>query len=131
MGDVNIRTHPEISPELVGEVVENAPGMCVARLMTIPGMRADARGLVHGGFTFGLADYAAMVAVNDPHVVLGAADVKFFAPIRVGETLIAKAEVFEEKGKKRSVRCSVVTDKTVFEGVFTCFVLEEHVLGGE
>jgi acyl-coenzyme A thioesterase PaaI-like protein len=44
-------------------------------------MAADQRGLVHGGFTFGLADYAAMVAVNDPNVVLGAAEVRFLAPV--------------------------------------------------
>ena len=38
----------------------------VAALTTDPEMAADDRGLVHGSFTFGLADYAAMLAVNDP-----------------------------------------------------------------
>ena len=47
-------------------------------------MAADGRGLVHGGFTFGLADFAAMCAVNDPNVVLGAATCKFLAPVQVG-----------------------------------------------
>jgi acyl-coenzyme A thioesterase PaaI-like protein len=48
-------------------------------------MAVDDRGLVHGGFVFGLADHAAMLAVNDPNVVLGAASTRFLKPVRVGE----------------------------------------------
>jgi len=44
-------------------------------------MAADARGLVHGGFTFGLADYAAMLAVNEPTVVLASAQTKLITPL--------------------------------------------------
>ena len=92
-------------------------------------MSADQYGLVHGGFTFGLADYAAMLAVNDPNVVLGAAEVKLLAPVRVGSELIATAEVREEKGKKRVVECCVkVGETTIMDGSFTCFVLDKHIL---
>lgn len=124
---MKVYTHLQISPHLVGEAVELSPGHARARLVTNLEMCADDRGLVHGGFIFGLADFAAMLAVNDPHVVLGAAETRFLAPVRVGEVLQAEAEVVEEKGKKRIVRCSVASGKTVFEGAFTCFVLEGHV----
>jgi acyl-coenzyme A thioesterase PaaI-like protein len=125
------RTHLETSASLVGEPVETAAGVAVARLVTTEAMRTDSRGLVHGGFTFGLADYAAMLAVNDPHVVLGAAECRFLAPVRVGERLTARAEVREEKGRKRVVACVVEAGgKSVFEGTFTCFALERHILDG-
>ncbi len=124
------QTHLKISPLWVGVPLELSAGRAEARLQTRPEMCADERDLVHGGFAFGLADYAAMLAVNDPHVVLGAAETRFLAPVRLGEIMIARAEVFEEKGKKRLVRCSVFTDKVVFEGTFTCFVLDRHVLDG-
>jgi acyl-coenzyme A thioesterase PaaI-like protein len=91
-------------------------------------MGADDDGLVHGGFAFGLADFAAMLAVNDPYVILGSAEVKFLAPVRTGEIMTARAEVVGEKGKKRLVRCTVSTDREVFEGTFTCLVLDQHVL---
>lgn len=120
-------THGKISPNWVGEALELTPGKATARLRTHAEMCADDRGLVHGGFAFGLADYAAMLAVNDPNVVLGAAETRFLAPVRCGETLTARAEVCEESGKKRIVRCSVATERVVFEGTFTCFVLERHV----
>lgn len=92
-------------------------------------MAADEHGLVHGGFVFGLADYAAMLAVGDPNVVLGSAETRFLRPVRVGERLLAVAEVEAEDGKKRQVRVQVRRDAdAVMTGLFTCFVLPEHVL---
>ena len=92
-------------------------------------MAADEQGLVHGGFVFGLADYAAMLAVNDPFVVLGAAACRFLRPVRVGDTVRAVADVVETQGKKQEVRVVARRgDEDVFEGTFTCFVLTKHVL---
>ena len=141
-------THLEIDPELVGAPLEVSAGHAKAELVTDERMRADAEGLVHGGFVFGLADYAAMLAVNDPNVVLGGAEVRFVKPVGVGETLHAVADVRERKGNKQvvEVSCAVVsggseesggaaapsaqtTDaREVFTGSFTCFVLDQHVL---
>jgi len=122
-------THLSISPTWVGTAVELAKDRAVAQLETRQEMCADEAGLIHGGFTFGLADYAAMLAVNDPHVVLGGAEVKFLAPVRCGEVMSATAVVREVKGKKHQVDCRVlVGERLVFEGQFTCFVLEQHIL---
>lgn len=101
------------------------------RLATLPSMAADSAGLVHGGFVFGLADYAAMLAVNDPNVVLGAAETRFTAPVAVGEEVEAEASVQEARGRKRVVHVTCrVGEKVVLEGAFTTFVLDRHVLGG-
>ncbi|NOY44128.1 MAG: PaaI family thioesterase [Deltaproteobacteria bacterium] len=126
------RTHLAIHPDWVGEAVELAEGACRARLETRPEMAADDRGLVHGGFTFGLADYAVMMAVNHPNVVLGAAEVRFTAPVRVGEVMEARARVVEADGKRRKVRVEVeAAGRRVLEGILTAFVLERHVLEGD
>ncbi|MCB9674165.1 MAG: thioesterase [Alphaproteobacteria bacterium] len=124
-------THPAIDPSLSGTVVAMAPGEATVHLATIPSMRADDRGLVHGGFVFSAADYAAMVAVNDPNVVLGSADVRFVAPVSVGETVALAARVTGEKGRKRVVEVrGTVGERAVLEGTFTTFVLDAHVLDG-
>lgn len=122
-------THLDINPQLVGRPVVLTQGRAEVRLITTQVMSADQYGLVHGGFTFGLADYAAMLAINDPNVVLGAAEVKLLAPVKVGSEMTAVAQVREEKGKKRIVDCRVIVgDEAVMEGSFTCFVLEKHIL---
>lgn len=122
-------THLSISAQLVGEIQQLEPGRAVVKLVTLPTMVADDFGLVHGGFIFGLADYAAMLAVNEPTVVLGSADSRFIAPVKLGDVAVATAFVVEQKGKKYSVECMVkVDDKPVYSGVFTCFVVDKHVL---
>lgn len=122
-------THRSIDPELVGVPVALEEGAATVRLTAASRMGADETGLVHGGFTFGLADYAVMLAVNDPNVVLGGAEVKFLKPVRVGEVMVAVATVKEAAGKKRIVEVSVsVGAEKVMEGVLTAFVLPKHIL---
>ena len=127
---MEIKTHGQISAELCGSPVELSEGFCRVRMTTAPEMRADERELVHGGFVFGMADYAAMLAVNHPYVVLGSAESKFLKPVRVGEEIEATAELREVSGRKHIVSVTVTRgEETVMTGMLTCFTLDRHVLG--
>ena len=126
---MQIATHQAINQAWCGQPAEVEQGYSRVELTATPAMAVDASGLVHGGFIFGLADYAAMIAVNHPNVVLGAADVKFLRPVKAGTLVVAEAHVQEVQGKKYWVAVSVAQgEETVFQGMFTCFVLERHVL---
>ena len=126
---MKIITHQSIDQSLCGRPLETGEGFSRVQLSTSTNMAADSSGLVHGGFVFGLADYAAMIAVNHPNVVLGAADVKFLKPIKTGEQILAEARVQEVQGKKHWVAVTVRSgEETVFQGMFTCFVLDRHIL---
>ncbi|QDA32261.1 PaaI family thioesterase [Thermococcus indicus] len=124
------RTHRLTSERLVGKPVKIEDNYAEVILETTEEMAVDEYGLVHGGFTFSLADYAAMLAVNEPTVVLGKAEVKFLKPVKAGEKLIAKAQVSEDLGRKKVVEAEVFNERNekVFEGTFHCYVLEKHVL---
>lgn len=128
------RTHLATNPRLCGEIAELAAGFARVELTATDEMAVDERGLVHGGFVFGLADYAAMLAVNDPNVVLGAATCRFLAPVAVGDRLEAQATLRPAEGKKHPVETRVLRsdgscgDTVVFTATFTCFVLDRHVL---
>lgn len=124
-------THLQTESRLVGTPLELRPGFARCRLMTREEMVVDAAGLVHGGFAFGLADYAAMLAVNDPNVVLGAAETRFLAPVRKGDVLLAEAQIRTTRGRKRVVEVVVrVGAREVLRGRFDTFVLDRHVLSG-
>ena len=126
---MKIATHKKIDSALCGRPVRLEEGASQVSFLALESMAADDTGLVHGGFIFGLADYAAMICVNHPNVVLGAADVKFLKPVRVNDRLFANAVLEQSEGKKRIVRVTVGSDdQKVFEGLFTCFVLAQHVL---
>ena len=98
---MDIHTHHLIDQELCGQPVDLQPGYCRVSFTATDRMAADDKGLVHGGFVFGLADYAAMLAVNDPHVVLGAAEVRFLKPVRIGAILSAVAEALAFRASAR------------------------------
>jgi acyl-coenzyme A thioesterase PaaI-like protein len=122
-------THLRIDPALCGAPIGIGEGTAHVALDTSPSMAADDRGLVHGGFVFGLADYAAMLAVNHPNVVLGEAQVRFLRPVQVGARVEAAAKAGAAQGKRREVRVEArVGESLVLEGTFVCFVLERHVL---
>lgn len=126
---MDIATHQNINTALCGTPLAVGDGRATIELETTAEMAVDEKGLVHGGFIFGLADHAAMIAVNHPNVVLGASEVKFTKPVRVNETVVARAQVSPTEGKKKIVAVTVSRkDDTVFEGQFTCFVLDRHVL---
>jgi len=129
---MEIKTHHLAHQPLLGTPIEIIDGeKAVVKLVGIENMVVDDHGLVHGGFTFGLADYAAMLAVNDPNVVIVGANVSFVAPVQRGDVMIAEALVAEVRNKKRVVNVVInVRDETVFRGELTCFVLEKHVLDG-
>lgn len=127
---MEIRTHNKISGVLVGTPVEVVSGSkAIVELITTSEMEADASGLTHGGFTFGLADYAAMLAVNHPNVVLGSAQTKFLIPVKTCDKMRAEAIVKNTEGIKSEVNVDVAVDgKKVFTGIFQCYSLEKHVL---
>lgn len=127
---MKLNTHLKANQRLLGTpiLIENGVKAEV-ELIATEDMAVDEMNLVHGGFTYGLADYAAMLAVNHPNVVLGGSECRFLAPVKVGDVMIAKARVENEEGKRRDVSSAVyVNEKKVFTGSFKCYILEEHVL---
>lgn len=128
---MDVATHLGIDHALCGTPEATGEGAARVVLSTRPEMAADARGLVHGGFVFGAADLAAMVAVNDPNVVLGAAETRFLAPVKVGDKVVLEATRTSVDRRRHLVDVvGTVGETEVFKGSFTTFVLDRHVLDG-
>ena len=82
MSEIKQNTHLLASERLIGSVITIGEKSAEVKLKITEEMSVDDFSLAHGGFVFGLADYAAMVAINEPTVVLGKAEVKFLKPVR-------------------------------------------------
>ena len=123
-------THLVASEKFVGKIISLEKGISKVMLKITPEMVVDEFGLAHGSFVFGLADYAAMLAINEPTVVLGKAEVKFIKPVILNEEVIANAKITDNNGIKIIVNVVVSNQKNelVFEGNFVCFVLDKHIL---
>lgn len=125
----SLNTHERINTVYSGEIVKLESGYAKVSLETNEVMRADEVGLVHGGFIFSAADFAAMAAVNEPNVVLASCNCLFLAPVRVGDIVVFEAKEHQKEGRKRNVSVrGFVHDIKVFEGEFKTVVTERHVL---
>jgi len=126
---VLIKTHERINQNLCGEVIKIELGYVELRLTTIAEMIADDVGLIHGGFIFSAADYAAMLAVNERNVVLVASECQFLSPVKFHDEVHFVARVRHKEGRKRNVHVEAfVFDIKVFEGEFKTVITEKHVL---
>jgi len=124
-----LNTHLKIHSTYSGEVAKLEEGYAKIVLETGEIMRADDLGLVHGGFIFSAADFAAMAAVNEPNVVLASCSCLFLAPVRVGDVVVFEAMEHQTEGRKRNVTVrGFVHEIKVFEGEFKTVVTEHHVL---
>lgn len=124
-----LTTHEKINRDLCGEIEKLEQGYVNLKLVTTHEMIADSMGLIHGGFIFSAADFAAMAAVNERNVVLVASDCQFLSPVKFGDIVNFTAKVRHKEGRKRNVHVIAnVLDIKVFEGEFKTVVTERHVL---
>ena len=79
---IYLNTHESINQDLCGEIHKLELGYVEVELVTTEDMVADDMGLIHGGFVFSAADYAAMAAVNERNVVLVASECQFLSPVK-------------------------------------------------
>jgi len=127
--EVIVTTHERINADLCGEIILLEKGYVETRLTTTPEMLADDIGLIHGGFIFGAADYAAMLAVNEKNVVLVASSCQFLSPVKFHDEVNFIAKVRHKEGRKRNVHVAgYVFEVKVFEGEFKTVITEKHVL---
>lgn len=127
--DVLLHTHERINQELCGEIEKLEQGFVKLKLVTVSEMIVDSTGLIHGGFIFSAADFAAMAAVNEKNVVLVASDCQFLSPVKLGDIVYFTAKVRHKEGRKRNVHViGNVLDIKVFEGEFKTVITERHVL---
>lgn len=124
-----VQTHELINNELNGEIIKLEQGYVEVKLNTTSEMVADDIGLIHGGFIFSAADYAAMLAVNEKNVVLVGSDCQFLSPVKFHDEVNFIAKVRHKDGRKRNVHVEGhVLDIKVFEGEFKTVITERHVL---
>ena len=126
---IELNTHKKINQNLCGKLIEQDTNYAKVKFEATPEMAVDDEGLIHGGFTFGAADFCAMATVNHPYVVLVSSKSKFLAPVKVGDVVIFESEViFDDDKKQEIVVRGKIDDIKVYEGVFGSVVLKKHVL---
>ena len=130
MQNLELNTHLKFQKKY-GQLIERDQENLKAKvqLEATEEMAVDEEGLIHGGFTFGAADFCAMATVNEPFVVLVRSQCEFMAPVKVGDIVIFESEtILKDKRKHEIEVVGKLNEIKVFEGIFGCVVLDKHVL---
>jgi acyl-coenzyme A thioesterase PaaI-like protein len=87
--------------EVVGELIDLELGKTGISIMTItPEMVFERTQVARGHYVFSQANSLALAVIDAPAAVTGVANIKYKTPIRIGEKLVAKAEVVKQRGNK-------------------------------
>ncbi len=113
--------------EIIGELLDVELGKSAISVMeATPEMAFERSGIIRSHYIFAQADSLAFSVMDAGSVVTGIANLKFKRPVRIGEKLVAKAQVIRTKGNK-----SVVLVETrsrgdlVFRAKFLMFALDD------
>ncbi len=114
------------SGEIVGELIDLELGRQGISVMTITAdMVFEKTKIARGHYMFSQANSLAIAVIDAPAAVTGVANVKYKTPVRVGEKLIAKAEVIRIRGNKYFIWVKTRNDKhEVFRAKFIMVSLE-------
>ena len=112
-----------------GEILTLTRGAANVRFVPEESMVMDEEAhnsLIHAGYIFNAASYAAMAAINKRHSVMIAADVKFLSPIELGHEVIFKAVATQMDTKKCEVKVEgFLLDIKIFDSLFHIAVLDK------
>jgi acyl-coenzyme A thioesterase PaaI-like protein len=115
--------------EIVGELLEvdlDREGLSLLETTAEMGLRKS--GIIRGHWLFAQANTLANAVVNADVALTGDAQVRFLAPVHVGERTLAKARMVVSRRHMKKVQVVIKTkDKMVFEGVFTIHCLSEKL----
>lgn len=112
--------------EVAGELIDVELGSRgVSVLETTPEMAFKRSGIVRGHHLFAQGNSLAVSLIDAAVALTGSARLKFHEPVRVGDRVVARAEVRESKERKSLVDVtSRVGGNIVFSGRFIIFAID-------
>ncbi len=118
--------------EIIGELIDIELGKsAVSILETTQDMAFGRSGVVRGHYIYSQAESLAIALVDAEVVLTGLANVKYKAPVKVGDKLVAKAEVIRTRGNKQVVLVTTrAGQQNVFRAKFVVVALDEIQLSG-
>jgi acyl-coenzyme A thioesterase PaaI-like protein len=111
--------------EIVGELIDVDLGkQAISMLETTADMAFQKTGIVRSHYIFAQAESLAIGVIDAENVVTGIANLKFKRSARIGEKLVAKAQVIRVKNNKSVVVVETrVSGEQIFRGKFLVFKL--------
>lgn len=109
--------------EIIGELIDIKLNESAISLLDVSTEMVLSRAkIIRGHFLFAQANSLAVALVDSPLVLTGSARVKYLFPVKLGQKVLARAEVLKRKGDKFYIKVTSNVGKLeVFSGSFLLF----------
>lgn len=117
-----------LKSELVGSILKMTYEEVITKFVPTKQMISDESNLIHSGFIFNAANYAAMCLVNQPHAITIGAEVEFLAPVEFEQEMMFLATIKQSNAKKFEISVKgTLLDIKIFESVFHIAVFDKQL----
>ncbi|MBP2072513.1 MAG: hypothetical protein PWQ59_1806 [Thermoanaerobacterium sp.] len=115
-----------VGSEIVGELIDLELGKSgISVFEPTPDMAFLKTKIIRGHYIYSQAESLAISVIDADAALIGVANIKYKYPVRIGDRLVAKAEVIRRRGNKYFVWVMIkVKNKEVFRGKFILASLE-------
>ncbi|WKV09179.1 transcription factor FapR [Thermoanaerobacterium sp. CMT5567-10] len=115
-----------VGSEIVGELIDLELGKSgISVFEPTPDMAFLKTKIIRGHYIYSQAESLAISVIDADVALIGVANIKYKYPVRIGDRLVAKAEVIRRRGNKYFVWVMIkVKNKEVFRGKFILVSLE-------
>ncbi|MDO7252434.1 PaaI family thioesterase [Helicobacter cappadocius] len=117
----------KIDTSLCGELTSLSKNSAQSVFIPKESMISD-ENMIHNGFVFNAASYAALCAINRKNSIIIGSEVKFFAPIELGHEIIFQANAIQSESKKTEVKVEgFLLDIKIFDGTFYVVIFDKKL----
>ncbi|MEG6566018.1 transcription factor FapR [Thermoanaerobacterium saccharolyticum] len=115
-----------VGSEIVGELIDLELGKSgISVFEPTPEMAFLKTKIIRGHYIYSQAESLAISVIDAEAALIGVANIKYKYPVKIGDRLVAKAEVTRKRGNKYFVWVMIkVKDREVFRGKFILVSLE-------
>ncbi|WP_027327063.1 hypothetical protein [Helicobacter pametensis] len=117
-----------LKPDLCGRIAKLTEEEAIIIFNPTKQMISDESNLIHSGFIFSAANYAAMCLVNQPNALTIKSEVQFLAPIEFEQEIIFLATIKQSNNRKYEIFVKgTLLDIKIFEALFHISLFDKQL----
>lgn len=126
--NIELQTCNALKSDICGSIIKITHEEVLTKFIPTKQMISDESNLIHSGFIFNAANYAAMCLVNQPYAITIGAEVEFLAPVEFEQEMMFLATIKQSNNKKFEVLVKgTLLDIKIFEATFHIAIFEKQL----
>lgn len=126
--NLELKAYTALKADFCGKIIKHSTEEVITHFNPTKQMVCDENNLIHSGFIFSAANYAAMCLINHPNALTIKSEVEFLAPLELDQEMVFLATIkqFNDKKYEINVKGSLL-DIKIFEAIFHIAIFDKQL----